>query len=189
MHEETVSRFGRHATGFQIWIDHGDAHREVTPRGFHLAAADVPVTARDGVTRRILLGDSGGAASPVEMPTAVRLVDVEMEPGSTLREAIGADEAGFAWIRSGEIESAGRSASAGAVLFAGDGDLTATSERGARLTVFAGRPLRQPTMPAGPFVASSADQAAGFRNRYAEGLMGRLAPFDQAALDRAYDQS
>ncbi|WP_370320467.1 pirin family protein [Oricola sp.] len=187
MHEETVSRSGRHATGFQIWIDHAAVHREVTPRAFHLAASDVPVTARDGVTRRILLGTSGGVASPVDTPTAVRLVDVEMKPGSTLREPISPNETGFAWIRSGEIEAAGRSVPADAVLFADDGGLTATSESGARLTVFAGRPLRQPAVPAGPFVASNATQAAMFRDRYAKGLMGKLDPFDQGALDRAHD--
>jgi hypothetical protein len=37
-------------------------------------------------------------------------------------------------------------------------------------------------------VASTEAQARSFRSRFALGEMGRLTAFDQAALDRAFDQ-
>jgi redox-sensitive bicupin YhaK (pirin superfamily) len=62
-----------------------------------------------------------------------------------------------------------------------------TAQTPARLTIFAGPPLRHTHVPAGPFVASTEARARAFRARFAAGGMGRLTAFDQAALDRDFD--
>ena len=187
MHEETVTRSGRSATGLQIWMDHAATDREVAPRGIHLAAADVPTVSAQGVTRRVLIGASGGVASPVDAPVTAKLVDVDLAPGAALREEVPEGETGFAIVRSGQVETAEGVAGAGSAVFAANGSLTLTARDAARLTVFGGRPLRRPFLPAGPFVASDEAQARAFRARFATGGMGRLTPFDQAALDRDFD--
>lgn len=188
IHEETVARSGRHARGFQIWIDHAAQHRQVAPRGVHLAAGDVPTIARDGVTRRVLLGASGGVASPVGLPTAAQLIDVEIGPGSRLTERLPSGQTGFIWVRSGAIETDGHEVAAGAVWFPDAGSVTATSKDGARLTLFAGPPMAETSLPSGPFVASTRAEADLFRARYAAGEMGALRPFDQTALDQDFDE-
>jgi hypothetical protein len=188
MHEETVTRSGRHARGFQIWIDHAPGDRQVAPSGLHLAAEEVPVITADGSVRRVLLGTTDGVASPLLAPTAAQLVDVEMSPGATLEHRLSKRQRGFVWVRSGGVAIAGQAVPAGAVHFlkAGTALITAASE-GARLTVFAGEPMADGHVSAGPFVASSAVEAREFRARFAAGQMGRLRAFDQAALDRAFD--
>jgi redox-sensitive bicupin YhaK (pirin superfamily) len=189
MHEETVARSGRHATGFQIWIDHADADREVPPRALYLAAGDVPRMSGNGVTRRVLLGASGGAASPLAPPVSVGLVDVEMDAGAVFAEALAPDLNAFLWVRAGAVEIDGTDVSAGSVAFIQSGSVRALARASTRLTLFSGRPLRHDIVPAGPFVASDRSQAAAFRDRYASGAMGALVPFDQAALDHAFDQN
>jgi redox-sensitive bicupin YhaK (pirin superfamily) len=189
MHEETVARTGRHATGFQIWIDHADADREVPPRAMHLAAGDVPRVSDNGVTRRVLLGASGGVASPLTPPVAAGLVDMEMDAGTVFEEVLDPALNAFLWVRSGSVEIDGAEVPAGSVGFMQGGSVRALARERTRLTLFTGRPLRQDIVPAGPFVASDRSQAAAFRDRYASGAMGALAPFDQAALDHAFDQN
>lgn len=187
MHEETVTRSGRSARGLQIWIDHAEADREVAPRGIHLAEVDVPIARRDGLTRRVLIGASAGAASPVDAPVTATLVDVDLAPGAVWREDIAEGHTGFAIVRSGVVQTAGGVAIAGSAVFGADSVLCLTAREAARATFFGGRPLRHPIFPAGPFVASDQAQARAFRARYGAGGMGQLTPFDQAALDRDFD--
>jgi hypothetical protein len=187
MHEETVTRTGRSALGLQIWIDHADADREVAPAALHLAAGEVPTVARGGVTRRVLIGASGGVASPVRAPHPVRLIDIDLAEGATLDEPLNRGETAFAVIRQGYVQTDAGPAGPAAGVFAGDGAVRMTALAAARLTVFAGLPLRHAHVPAGPFVAATDAQARAFRARFAAGGMGRLTAFDQAALDRDFD--
>jgi hypothetical protein len=189
MHEETVARSGRHATGFQIWIDHADADREVPPRALYLAAGDVPRMSGNGVTRRVLLGASGGVASPLAPPVSVGLVDVEMDAGAVFEEAVEPSLNAFLWVRAGAVAIDVADVPAGSAAFLPGRSVRALARERTRLTLFTGRPLRHDIVPAGPFVASDRSQAAAFRDRYASGAMGALVPFDQAALDHAFDQN
>lgn len=189
MHEETVTRSGRSALGLQIWIDHADADREVAPAALHLAAADVPTATVEGVTRRVLLGASGGLISPISAPLSARIVDVDLRAGAALEEGVPAGETAFAVIRAGEVETEAGRAGPGTAVFAEGAALRLTARSDARLTVFGGPPLRHAVLPAGPFVASTDAQARAFRARFAAGGMGRLTAFDQAALDRDFDRS
>ena len=187
MYEETVTRSGRSATGLQIWMDHAAADREVAPRGIHLAAGNVPTISAGGVTRRVLIGTSGGVVSPVDAPVSAKLTDADLAAGAIFREQVPEGETGFAIVRSGRVETPDGAAGPGSAVFASDGVLELTAREAARLTFFGGRPMEHAFHPAGAFVASDETQAKAFRARYGAGGMGRLTPFDQAALDRDFD--
>lgn len=189
MHEETVTRSGKSALGLQIWIDHADTEREAPPAALHLPAGEVPTVTRDGVTLRVLLGTSGGVASPLTVPLSARLIDIDLAAGATLDEAVASGETAFAVIRQGRVRTAAGDAGPGTAVFAADGALRMTAESPSRLTVFAGAPLRHTHIPAGPFVASTEAQARAFRARFAAGGMGRLTAFDQPALDHDFDKT
>lgn len=186
MHEETVSRSGRHALGFQIWIDHTAEKRQVKPEGLQLHARDVPMVTGDGFVKRVLVGASGEVASPLNVPTPVRIIDVELSLGATVSENIGQGENAFAWVRSGSIATAGRQVGAGEVAFL-NVPLVATAESDARFTLFAAQPIIQNIQPGGPFVGSNSGEIKAFHQSYRNGDMGHLTPFDQAKLDRAFD--
>lgn len=189
LHEETVSRTGRSATGLQIWIDHAAHDRVTEPRALHLAAADVPIVIDGGVVRRVLLGAPGGAASPVDAPVSATVVDVDLAQGAVFQEQVGDGESAFAVIRSGVVETTDGTAAAGDAVFPNNGAVSLRSTKTARVTFFRGRALRQNLVPAGPFVASDQAQADEFRRRFASGAMGRLRPFNQPVIDSEFDRA
>lgn len=187
MHEETVSRSGRSATGLQIWIDHAHADRTVPPRAVHLAASAVPVVEAPGVVARVLMGTYAGVTAPVDAPVTATLVDIELSAGARIDVPVLPGDTAFAVIRSGVLVTDWGTAGPATAVFAAHGALTLTARETTRLTVFAGAPLKHSPVPAGPFVAASAAQAQAFRARFSAGDMGRLVPFDQAELDATFD--
>lgn len=189
MHEETVIGSGRSAIGLQVWIDHADAAREVPPAALQMAAGEVPTAISGGVTRRGLLGASGGLTSPVKAPLSARIIDLDLRAGAMLEEPAPVSDITFAVLRSGAVETAAGRAGPGTAIFAGDAPLLLTARTDARLTVFGGPPLRHGVIAAGPFVATTEPQARAFRARHASGDMGRLTAFDQSALDRDFDRA
>ena len=187
MHEETVARTGRHARGFQIWVDHAAADRHVVPRAQTLLDGDVPRETRDGVERAVLLGTGGSSRSTLTLPTDVRLVDVRMEAGAGTHEAAGAGETAFIWLREGRLDLGAGAMDAGMAAFLGGAEARITALEPSRYTLFAGRPLDQVILPGGPFVASSEPELRAFQAAFRSGAMGRLSPFDQTYLDRRFD--
>lgn len=186
MHEETVTRSGRSALGLQIWIDHADGDREVPPAALHLGAAEVPVIRAGGVTRRVLLGASGGLVSPLSPPLAARIVDVELQAGAVMDEPTPSGETAFAVIRAGQVETGAGTAGPGTAVFANGAWLRLIARTDALLTLFGAPPLRHTVIPSGPFVASTGAQARAFQTRFAQGGMGRLTAFHQPDLDRDF---
>jgi redox-sensitive bicupin YhaK (pirin superfamily) len=179
-HEEQPIRSGGVAKGFQIWIDLKNGTRQVAPHAVHLAASDVPVITREGATVRVVQGDMEGAVSPAKLATNIRILDVALEAGARVTLPIPARENAFAFVLKGAVEVNGSIArEEQLVRTAPDGDeilLTAGPE-GARLTVFAGEPFRQPRAQRGPFVASDPAELQSFMNAFANGRMGSLVPF------------
>jgi redox-sensitive bicupin YhaK (pirin superfamily) len=187
MHEETVSRSGRSATGLQIWIDLAHADRTVPPRAVHLAAPAVPVINAPGVVARVLMGTYAGVTAPVDAPVTATLVDIELSAGARLDVPVAPGNTAFAVIRSGTLLTDQGTAGPATAVFANTDVLTLIARDTTRLTLFAGTPLKQSPVPAGPFVAATGAQAQAFRARFLAGDMGRLVPFDQAELDAAFD--
>lgn len=183
LHEEQPETAGRLARGYQIWIDLPEAERETAPRALHLAAEQVPRLARPGAEVRVVLGTAGGQGSPLTLPTAVSLVDVQLAPKVTWVHELPAGDHAFAFVLGGRLHAGGHGAAAGQLLRTrpdgGALPLTAGDE-GARFTLCAGTPLQQPRVMRGPFVASDPPQMTRFVRGYEAGHFGRLVPLAQS---------
>lgn len=189
-HEETPERSGLHARGFQIWIDHDEAEREAEPRGEHRDAENLPIVRAGDAEGRLLLGRFGGEASPLMTPTHATVVDFTLPARGALCYQLEASEQAFVWFTkgtSGQAVSGGVSSPSVRFFPRGGRIELDAGEDEVRLMLFAGVPTSGPFVPSGTFVASSGAQALDFRKRYMDGRMGRLRPFNQAALDRDYD--
>lgn len=181
-HEEQPERLGSRARGYQIWIDHSDADRELAPYALHLAAQDVPVSESRGATVRTVLGASNDAVSPLAPPTSVRLIDVALEPGATFDQSLKLGETAFLLVLEGIVDVAGVTVRAGeAALTDTDGNELSVGAIGghARFTLFAGAPLKNRRVQSGPFVASSKSQLLRFASEYRAGAFGKLTPFSE----------
>jgi redox-sensitive bicupin YhaK (pirin superfamily) len=179
-HEEQPERVGATARGFQIWIDHDGAQREVAPHALHLRAGDVPVAVRGGATIRAVLGASNGVASPVAPPTPVRVIDVALGQGAGFSQTLEPGENAFIVVLSGVAEIAGVRVEAGqAAALTSDGDevIVSAANAAARIVLFAGRPLRHRRAQRGPFVANDQDQLQRFMTNFQAGRFGKLTPF------------
>lgn len=195
LHEETVMRSGKQALGFQIWIDHRDDLRELAPDALHLGASQTPLVRGEGFEARVVLGASQGVASPLTPPTRVRLIDVTLQAGAVFTQDLAEGENAFVWVLGGKPsvgDGPTQTAQGGEIIrLTQEGDtlrLTAADDI-VRLVIFAGQPMRQQPAMAGPMVASTPAALDTLMAKFRAGGMGRLEPFDQAAIDRAYDEA
>lgn len=180
-HEEQPERAGDIARGYQIWIDHPRAEREVAPYALHLRAHDVPVVAASGAKIRVVLGDSNGASSPLRLAAPARLIDVTLGCNGYFNQSLDEGETAFLFVLDGALLLEGLRVEAGEVaIMEPHGDAIfaiAVSSEGARFTLFAGRPLRNQCVQQGPFVANNAKQLQYFASRFQSGGFGALTPF------------
>jgi quercetin 2,3-dioxygenase len=182
LHEETNEVDGQSALGFQIWLNMKASDRLVAPRPVTLEAEDVPTVENEGVSLRILAGESNGKVSPFKVPTPFRLIDVKVGPGAVFQQALSGTEQAFLWMVSGDVTVEGTSAKGLEAV-----RLNATGDRlevragpdGARFMLFAGEPLREPTVFGGPFVGSSQMQIDKFWADFRGGKMGHLTSFSE----------
>lgn len=179
-HEEQPERAGPTARGFQIWMDHANAAREIEPHALHLRAGEVPVAKIGGALVRAVLGFSNGVASPVIPPTPVRAIDVALEDRAFFSQSLDQQENAFLFLLEGRIRIGEAEARAGDVLStARNGDtLEVEAQDGpARFTLFAGKPLNQQRVQRGPFVARDNSQLQRFMDDFQQGRFGALKRF------------
>lgn len=179
LHEEQPIREGL-SLGYQIWIDHRNGERDVPPRPETLEAEDVPVYREEGVTLRVLIGAARGLRSPINLPTPVRLLDVDLAAGARVSEEILEAERGFLVVVSGNVDVAGSTMSASQVATISDvGDALElrAGSKGARVTLFLGVPLRQSRVLGGPVVGGTRAEAERFLRSASAGSFGSLRPF------------
>lgn len=178
LHEEHPERPGVLARGYQIWIDLPDEEREILPQARHLAADQVPQRASPQATLRVVLRAADGLASPLDLPTAVSLIDVRLAPGARWVHRLPAGDHAVAFVLDGALYGGAHRATAGQLLCSrpdGDRLSVAAGDHGARFTLLAGTPLQRPRLMHGPFVARDPQQLARFVHAHADGRFGRLA--------------
>lgn len=180
-HEEQPERTGSIARGYQIWIDHAEAARELAPHALHLRATDVPVIAANGAEIRVVLGESNGASSPLSLATPLRLVDVSLSANRNFNQSLDDGETAFLFMLGGALLLGGVRVEAGEVaIMEPRGDVVsvyAASSEGARFTLFAGRPFQHQRVQRGPFVANDPRQLQHFASCFQSGAFGTLTPF------------
>jgi redox-sensitive bicupin YhaK (pirin superfamily) len=190
VHEETVTRRGSVALGFQIWIDLGPDKRLIPPAALHTTGTEVPVWHGNGVTARAVLGKTQDVAGTLPVPTPVRLIDLTFAPDATFAQALEARENAFVFVVDGQLSAGDGTATAAQVIRTQPGaqaeDLILTAgPEGARAVLFAGQPIGAPYVAGGPFIADDEAQLQHFMADYRAGRMGRVAPFNQATIDQA----
>ncbi len=179
-HDEFPQEKGIAAHGFQIWINHADEHRLVPPLAMHAAAKEVPEVRENGCRVRVVHGSYGGEKTMYQMKTPVTLLHIFLEAGQPI--TLPAEEMAFLYAIQGTGETADTPFFAQNLLnFETNGDTVSISagENGCELLFGTGTPHREPITYGGPFVATTPEQMADLRRRYALGEMGRLAPYEK----------
>lgn len=162
IHSETPEQNHGRMAGFQLWLNLPAKSKLCEPWYRDITSAEVPEFEDDGVTVRVIAGESHGVEGAVLRDTTEPLyLDVHLEPGARFEQPLPAEFNAFVYVYDGALkfdsgcmQPAGRMAilantpgSDGVRLQAGDAPT--------RALLIGGRPLREPIAQYGPFVMNT----------------------------------
>lgn len=165
--------------GFQLWANLPASHKMMDPRYQDVKSVKIPeVTDEYGNTIRVICGEVGGVAGPVQdIMTEPAYLDVTVGPGGTFAREIPRGHTAFAYVFGGKgcfccqddpyaYEAEGGNyfdmsreplIGNGHLVLFGDGDSVTVSgeEEGVRFLLISGRPIREPVAWYGPIVMNT----------------------------------
>jgi len=165
IHSELPEQQEGRMEGFQLWLNLPAAQKMGAPGYRDIASEEIPELRLEGVTARVVAGESHGVAGAVRKPVTEPLyLDLHLAPGARFEQALPAQHNAFVYVYRGELEiDAGDERTAVpaqrmAVLAnrpEADGVRLHAGADGARALLIAGRPLGEPIAQYGPFVMNS----------------------------------
>ena len=157
--------------GLQLWVDLPAKLKSCEPRYRDLKSEEVPVVEGDGgkVRVKVISGESHGVESLKDLAyTPIWLLDLEVQPGGKVVQALPEGWNAFGYVLEGEVligeEGAQRTVEQyHTVVFESEGQavyasVDAGAEKAARFVLVAGTPLDQKVVQYGPFVLTSQEE-------------------------------
>ncbi|KEO81301.1 pirin family protein [Tumebacillus flagellatus] len=159
---------GETVHSLQLWVNLPRAHKMTQPRYQDLKAAQMPVRREPGVEIRVFSGSSGDVKADTLNHVPVTYLDLKLEPGAKVEQAVPASYRGFFYILEGE-GTFGANNTPGEknqvlwvnALEAGDGTasvVTVEAKTALHALWIAGKPLHEPIAAHGPFVMNTAEE-------------------------------
>lgn len=179
IHSEMPEMIEGRLRGFQLWVNLPSHMKMDEPRYQDIPAAEIPNVDVPGGHVRVIAGDYNGATGPAVPKIEARLLDVNLEPGSSWSIDPVAGSQLFVCVYEGAIsgqDNLGREVEITApaiALFNGAGDVALQpGEDGASLLYCEGTPLDEPISRMGPFVMNTYEE---IRQAVDDYNSGRLA--------------
>ncbi|KAL5206262.1 hypothetical protein ABZP36_034471 [Zizania latifolia] len=147
--------------GLQLWVNLSSHNKMIEPRYQEIQSKDIAGTSCDGVTVRVIAGQSMGARSPVFTRTPTMYLDFTVRPHAAARQAVCATWNAFAYVLEGEGVFGGEKAGPHHVLLLGQGDgveVWNRSDKPLRFLLIAGEPIGEPVAQLGPFVMNTEEE-------------------------------
>jgi len=175
-HDEFPKVEGVETSGFQIWVNHSDKNRFVTPQSIHVDAKDVPEVTSENALVRIVHGAYGDKSTTHKMVTAIDLLHIFLKPHKSITIATKQMAFVYGMEGSGTTESE-KILPKTMINYSLDGDdITITAGHdGFQFMFGSGNPHHEPIVYGGPFVATTSKQMEEMQRSYSQGEMGTLA--------------
>jgi redox-sensitive bicupin YhaK (pirin superfamily) len=160
VHSEMPEQESGLMQGFQLWVNLPAKDKMTSPRYQDIAADRVPLAdLGDGVSVRVLAGEIAGVKGPVD-PGATQpiFLDLTLAAGAAASIPLPEGHNAFVYVYEGgaSIGDAGEALARGRIGVLSPGDeVRVASDKGARLILVAGKPLREPVAKYGPFVMNT----------------------------------
>jgi redox-sensitive bicupin YhaK (pirin superfamily) len=162
IHSELPEQEEGRMEGFQLWLNLPAAEKMRAPWYRDIPAAEVPVYTRDGVTVRVIAGESHGVSGAVQREATQPLyLDLHLEPGASFEQPLAAAHNAFVYVYRGGVAIAGTPVPTQRMAILanrGDGVALTAGPAGTKALLIAGRPLNEPIVQYGPFVMNSNEQ-------------------------------
>ncbi len=148
VHSEMPNEAGN-TRGIQLWINLPKRLKGVDPAYQQVNDGDFPINEIKGGEVKIIVGD----ASPLQLMTPVRYLDVQLEKGAHFKEVFPPEYRGFVYMVNGTAKSGAQSLETGAALFLEQGEkLVIEAISICRFMICFGAPHGEPVFQHGPFV-------------------------------------
>jgi len=166
VHSEMPEQEEGRMRGFQLWLNLPAKDKMTAPRYQEFGPGEIPVAKpASGVEVKVIAGTVDGVAGPVRQPaTDPTYLDIGLGPGDVFEHALPAGHSGFLYVYEGAARI-GEGADAANVAVGELGQLSTGEvvriegrERGTRMILVAGRPLREPVARHGPFVMNTREE-------------------------------
>jgi redox-sensitive bicupin YhaK (pirin superfamily) len=177
IHSEAVEAVGRSRV-LQLWIALPARARDADPRFEIIRKGEAPVVRSPGVEARLYSGAAGSLRSRTRNIVPVTLVDASLAPAATFRQELPGAYNGFVYVVDGSVRIGHDTLTAGQVGWLepsrGAALVASAADRGARLVLYAGQPIREPLVQHGPFVAGSPAEIAEQYRRFRAGQFASM---------------
>lgn len=191
MHEEEPVQAGVPVRGLQVFVNLSRENKHSEPISFKVGHVDMPCVSVDGGTVRVVAGEFANHSSPIvrepKWLTRVNMLDISLAPEASVNIPVRAGDNAFFVIRSGHFrDSTGADIAQSAIIFEAFSETTKSvpdvqariqaGSQALRGVFFSGTPLGEPVVAGGPFVGNSLQDIRAWREAFARGEMGHLAP-------------
>jgi redox-sensitive bicupin YhaK (pirin superfamily) len=164
IHSEMPEQQDGAMEGFQLWLNLPARDKMREPWYRDIAADQIPEFRAEGITARIIAGNSHGVAGAVQREsTEPLLLDLHLEAGARFAQPLPAPHNALVHVYRGSLDLGGTLVRRGRMAILAnaadsDGLVLQAGADGARAILVAGRPLNEPIAQYGPFVMNSNEQ-------------------------------
>ena len=184
IHSELVTdkfkKSGGIMQGLQIWVNLPKKDKQAKPWYQHIKKNDIPIIKEnENLEIKVLVGEVKGVKSTVQTYSPVSIFDVQFLAPGEIDLDISKNQMTMVYIIEGELQFSeeNKIASKGQMVYfdqsSDEINLTSISTNGSYL-VLAGKPLNEPIVRYGPFVASTEGEMKQAMLDYQNGKMGQL---------------
>lgn len=181
VHEEVPAVTGKTVHMLQIFVNLTVGQQGEAPFALSLEPEDVPTVKLNGATVRVPLGGFGEAHSPLNPPTKVCLLDIDLEDGAEVLIPVDAGSSAFVMPIEGDLEIDNQEFVSGQPslpIFVAESvrrEIKIRAQHGkAKAVFFSGVPLRQPVYWKGSLAMASEEMLADRVAAYSRGEFGGL---------------
>jgi redox-sensitive bicupin YhaK (pirin superfamily) len=162
IHSEMPEQRDGRMAGFQLWLNLPARDKLREPAYRDVQGPDVPQFEHDGVTVRVIAGESHGVAGAVQRPVTEPLIlDLHLPPGASFEQPLPATHNAFVYVYAGGLRfDTGCQVLSGRMAIlantpGSDGVRLTAGDAPTRALLIAGRPLNEPIAQYGPFVMNT----------------------------------
>lgn len=161
VHSEMPEQEDGAMEGFQLWLNLAASDKMAAPWYRDIKSSDIPeFTAPGGAYVRVIAGASHGVAGVITRAVTEPLyLDIHLEAGQSLAQALSAEHNAFICVYRGVAMVGDRQVAAAKMAILGNAaeadGVVLSAEVPARALLIAGRPLHEPIVQYGPFVMNT----------------------------------
>ncbi len=182
IHTETINKPGKLRI-MQLWLNLPKAERWIAPGLQELSVEKVPMFNEGGVQIKLYSGSLAGLTSPIQNHVPLLLADISLEANTVTIQEIPANYNTFLYVlegtvQIGEEQNMLQQHEVGWLSLTANESLSElkiqTAEAGARFLLYGGKPLGEPIMSHGPFIADTPEEITQLYKDYRSGKMEHI---------------